>query len=108
MSTTYILQNQEGYFLAKSGEWVDGREPSRLFKTAHQDEASNHLFEVNSKDIHLRIHTVICEATPKGLPMIPDDILPHLAATPTENEQEELETDTARAQQTSQNEFLAL
>ena len=81
MSITYILQNQEGYFLAKSGEWLDGREPSRLFKTIHQDEASNQLFEVNSKNINLRINRIACETTPKGLPIIPDDILPALTET---------------------------
>ena len=72
----YILQNQEGYFLAKSGQWTDGREPSQLFRTAHQDEAANQLFEVNSRDYSLRIKMVNCETNPKGIPIIAEEQLP--------------------------------
>ncbi len=72
----YILQNQEGYFLSKSGEWTDGREASQLFRTLHRDEAVNQLFEVNSRDFSLRITLLECEATSKNLPIITEDQLP--------------------------------
>ncbi len=72
----YILQNQEGYFLSKSAEWIDGREPSQLFRTLHRDEAVNQLFEVNSRDFSLRITLLECEATAKNLPIITEDQLP--------------------------------
>lgn len=72
----YILHNQKGYFLARSGEWVDGREPAQLFKTQHHDAALNQLFEVNNRDVSLRITVMNCAVTPKGLPIIPADPLP--------------------------------
>lgn len=72
----FILQNQDGYFLSKSGEWLDGREPTSLFRTLHRDEAVNQLFEINSQDYSLRITIVSCEQTPKKLPIIPDELLP--------------------------------
>ncbi|MGH1486792.1 MAG: hypothetical protein ACRBCI_11270 [Cellvibrionaceae bacterium] len=88
----YILQNQEGYFLAKSGEWVDGREPSQLFRAKHHDEAVNQLFEVNSKDFTLRITMMNCETTPKGLPLIPEDQLPPPLTATSDELAEEKET----------------
>lgn len=89
----YILQNQNGYFLTKSKEWTDGREPNLLFRTQHKDEAVNELFEVNSKDYTLRLKILSCEVTPKKVPVIPDELLPPPLfaneATPDENTQTE-------------------
>lgn len=77
----YIIRNQDGYFLAKPGlskcgEWADGREPSYLFRTQYRDEATNQLFETNSKDFSLRLSVVECDTNSKGLPIIPDELLP--------------------------------
>ena len=88
----YILQNQDGYFLAKSGEWVDGREPSQLFKTNHHDEAVNQLFEVNSRDYSLRITMMICEPNTKGQPIIPEDQLPPILAPILDSSEDEKTT----------------
>lgn len=72
----YILHNQDGYFLTKSGDWSDGRELAPLFKTIHKDEAMNQLFEANSKDYNLRISILECEINSKKMPLIPDEKLP--------------------------------
>lgn len=72
----FILQNQDGYFLSKSGEWLDGREPSALFRTTLKDEAVNQLFETNSKDYSLRIAILECEANLKKHPVIATEHLP--------------------------------
>lgn len=72
----FILQNQDGYFLSKSGEWLDGREPVALYRTVYKDEAVNQLFETNSQDYNLRINIISCEANPKKIPIIADELLP--------------------------------
>lgn len=76
MSDVYILQNQAKLFLGKQKDWLDGTDPSSLYKTPHKDEAINLMFEVSSKDYTQRIHTVSCGVNDKGLPVIPQDILP--------------------------------
>jgi hypothetical protein len=87
----YILQNQNGYFLAKSGAWVDGREPRQLFRTAHKDEAANQRFEATSNDFTLRLITLDCEVSDKGLPLISADLLPPpLLVEDLDNSQESL------------------
>lgn len=88
----YILQNQDGYFLAKSGQWVDGREPVQLFRTVHNDEAVNQMFETNSRDFSLRISIMTCEVSSKGWPVIPEDQLP--PPLPTEETTEPSEEHT--------------
>jgi hypothetical protein len=72
----FIIQNQDGYFLAKSGEWLDGREPGQLFKTLLKDEAVNQMFEANSRDYNLRLSLLECEINSKKQPHIPEDKLP--------------------------------
>jgi len=82
----YILHNQDGYFLTKSGDWADGRELATLYKTIHKDEAINQLFEVNSKDYNLRISLLECEVNSKKQPLIPADKLPPAAEEPATND----------------------
>ena len=70
MSTLFILQNQQGYFLKKvcadkNSEWIDGREPQLVFHTQHKDEAINMLVETNSQDITLRIRVKECKINAK-------------------------------------------
>jgi hypothetical protein len=72
----YILHNQYGYFLTKSGTWSDGRELPPLFKTIHKDEAINQLFETNSRDYKLRLSLLECETNSKKMPLIPVEKLP--------------------------------
>ena len=76
MNDVFVLQNAEGYFLNKSGEWQDGRDPASLYRTPHKDEAMNQLFEVNSRDITLRLKIVCCEVNHKKIPQLDPSILP--------------------------------
>ncbi len=64
--------------MAKDQQWVDGRDARLLYRTTYKDEALNQLFEVNSKDVNLRIKLVECELNEKGNPVIDDDWLPAL------------------------------
>lgn len=81
MSTLFILQNQQGYFLKKVGadkqrEWIDGQEPQQLFRTMHKDEAVNMLVETNTQDVELRIQVREYDNNGKNQPIIPADDLP--------------------------------
>ena len=96
MSTYYLLQNQQGYFLGGKGlnskglnsknsgknkierhyEWLDGQEAQALFRSTHKDEAINLQFEVNSQDVELRIFIKEYAMNSKGLPDIPSEDLP--------------------------------
>jgi hypothetical protein len=76
MSELFILQNQEKLFLGKQNNWLDGREPGALFKTAYKDEAINQMFEASSKDYRQRIKIIGCSANEKGLPVIDPEIMP--------------------------------
>lgn len=76
MSDVYILQNQAALLLGKQKDWLDGRDPASLFKTPHKDEAINLMFETSSKDYTQRIHIVQCALNEKGIPIIPQEILP--------------------------------
>ncbi len=57
-SNVFVVTNQNGHFLNKHREWVDGREPRLLFRSPHKDEAINLVFEMSSKDIDLRAEAV--------------------------------------------------
>jgi len=50
----FVIRNHLGQFWTRAGEWVDGREPQRLLKIKHRDEAVNQLVELSAKDIDLR------------------------------------------------------
>ena len=76
MQNLFLIHNQDGYFLGKSGDWLDGREPTQLFRTPHKDEAVNELFEANSKDVELRLSLLECTAKNRLIPTIPQDKMP--------------------------------
>lgn len=81
MSTLYVLQNQDGYFLKKVGadkskEWVDGQDAGQLFRTVHKDEALNMLVETNSQNVELRISVEAYDSNGKNHPIIPSEALP--------------------------------
>ncbi|WP_444943177.1 hypothetical protein ACJJIK_14645 [Microbulbifer sp. ZKSA006] len=80
MSHVYVLTNQHQQFLSKSGEWTDGREPNKLFRSEHKDVAINQMFEANTRDVNLRIELLSCELNPKGHPQIPEEALAPLSA----------------------------
>jgi hypothetical protein len=76
MTELFILQNQQQLFLGKHNNWVDGRDPSAVFKTAYKDEAINQMVETSSKDYQQRIRIINCSSNDKGLPVIDPAILP--------------------------------
>lgn len=67
---SFIVRNQLGQFWTRAGEWVDGREPQRLMKFKHRDEAVNQLVELSAKDIDLRGEVASCELGERGEPQI--------------------------------------
>ncbi len=79
MSNVFLLQNQYQQLLSKQGEWVDGREASTLFRTAHRDEALNQMIETNARDYTLRMKILECPLNDRGLPLLQDEDLPPLA-----------------------------
>lgn len=76
MTELFILQNQDNLFFGKQKEWLDGRDTAALYKTPFKDEAVNQMFEISSKDYTQRIKVLTCAASDKGLPLIPEDLLP--------------------------------
>lgn len=66
----FVIQNQLGQFWTRSGEWVDGREPQRLLKLKHRDEAVNQLVELSAKDIELRGEILACALNAKNEPEV--------------------------------------
>ncbi|WP_341936661.1 hypothetical protein [Marinimicrobium sp. C2-29] len=73
MTELYILQNQEGLFLGKQKDWLDGRDRGALYKTPHRDEAVNLKVEVSAKDFEQRITIHSCQTDERGLPVIGAD-----------------------------------
>ncbi|MEM8943526.1 MAG: hypothetical protein AAGC91_15350 [Pseudomonadota bacterium] len=69
-STAYVVTNQQGQFWTRSKQWVDGREPKRLLKLKHHDEAVNLLVELSAKDIELRGFVVAVELAESGEPVV--------------------------------------
>jgi hypothetical protein len=66
----FVIRNQLGQFWTRASEWVDGREPQRLLKLKHHDEAINQLVELSSKDIDLRGEIVDCALNERGEPIV--------------------------------------
>ena len=83
MSTVFLLQNQRKQLLGKSGDWLDGRTPTTLYRSAHKDEALNQQFEAGSKDYSLRITMIVCELNTKKQPIIAADNLPEAISEAT-------------------------
>ncbi|MFA0791330.1 hypothetical protein ACCI51_12305 [Microbulbifer echini] len=75
MSHVYVLTNQHQQFLSKSGEWLDGREPNKLFRSEFKDVAINQMFEANTRDVSLRIELLRCALNTKAQPLIPEEAL---------------------------------
>ncbi len=75
----FIIRNQLGQFWIRAGEWVDGREPQRILKLRHRDEAVNLLVELSAKDIDLRGEVIESDLDHRGEPEV--EVSAH--ATPT-------------------------
>lgn len=95
MTTLYIITNQNGHFWGRSKQWVDGRDARALYRSPHEDEAMNTLFELSAKDVELRGKVTAASVNEKGLPEVDISDIP-LPTTDTEDvAQEHTETKTA-------------
>ena len=97
MSQVFILQNQDGYFLSKQKEWVDGRDASQLYRSPHRDEALNQMVEVNAKDYTQRITIVDCQLNEKRHPQLDPEKLPEPKVEAANDEEVALTDDTEDA-----------
>ena len=91
MHNLFLIHNQDGYFLGKSGDWLDGREPTQLFRTQHKDEAVNQLFEANSPNVEWRLSILECPAKSRLIPDIPEEKMPPPLLKPNKEEASEEE-----------------
>ncbi|MFS1525102.1 hypothetical protein ACL7TT_13500 [Microbulbifer sp. 2304DJ12-6] len=88
MIHVYVLTNQHQQFLSKSGEWLDGREPNKLFRSEHKDVTINQMFEANTRDVSLRIELLQCDLNNKGQPLIPTEALADASGADPQDEPE--------------------
>ncbi len=70
MATIFVIQNQNGHYLGKQQQWLDGRDRRLLFRTVHSDEVANVIFEQSSKDIQLRAQALACELDDSNQPIV--------------------------------------
>jgi len=97
--TAYLLRNQLGQYWARSREWADGREPQRLLKHKHRDEALNLLVELSAKDIDLRGEIIACELGERGEPVV--EVSEHQTLTLAEKAAAEAANSAASEEQDS-------
>ena len=76
MTKLFIIRNQNGQYLSKQQEWLDGGDRNALYRTVHRDEAINTVFEVSSRDIYLRAEALACDADARGNPLLGDSAVP--------------------------------
>ncbi len=89
----FIIRNQIGQFWIRAGEWVDGREPQRIMKLKHRDEAVNLLVELSAKDVALRGEILPCTLDERGEPAV------EISAHPTPTLAEKAAAQAALAEQ---------
>lgn len=101
-NTVFVVKNQQGLYLSKQQEWVDGADNHSLYRTRHRDEAINTVFEVSSRDIYLRAETVICELDHKGNPALAtaEALTPARAAQIARQQNADLEDEPVPAEET--------
>ncbi len=75
----FVIRNQLQQYWTRAGEWVDGREPQRLLKFRHRDEALNQLVELSARDIDLRGEVLRADVGERGEPAV--DPSEHLTPT---------------------------
>ncbi|MEO1080490.1 MAG: hypothetical protein AAFY29_13105 [Pseudomonadota bacterium] len=66
----FVIRNQLQQFWTRAGDWVDGREPQRLLKFRHRDEALNQLVELSARDITLRGEVLRADIGERGEPIV--------------------------------------
>ena len=100
MTQRFVIRNQDGYYLSKSKEWVDGRNPAVVVNLLHYDQALNELIEANSKDIWVRGSVLEVEANQKGrvqleiiVPEVQEQLPVDLAEEVASNDVDESGTD---------------
>jgi len=70
VKTVFVIRNQNGHYLGRNGEWLDGSHVPGLFRTEHRDVAMNELVEVNLRDFDLRGEIVGFEAEAGDYPVV--------------------------------------
>jgi hypothetical protein len=70
VKTVFVIRNQNGHYLGRNGEWLDGSHVPGLFRTEHRDVAMNELVEVNLRDFDLRGEIIGCEAEAGEYPVV--------------------------------------
>jgi hypothetical protein len=70
MTDVFVIRDQNGHYWGKSKQWVDGSEARTVFRTRHNDEAINLLFELSSKNIELRGEVVGATLNQRGDPQV--------------------------------------
>jgi hypothetical protein len=105
-NTVFVVKNQQGLYLTKQQEWVDGADNHGLYRTRHRDEAINTVFEVSSRDIYLRAETVICDLDAKGNPALAtaETVTPARAAQIARQQNADLEDEPAPAEEVAPDE----
>lgn len=68
MSNVFILQNYDGRYFDKHGQWVTAGETATFYRTPHKDEAINQRLELTVRHPELRITIVNCTLDEKGRP----------------------------------------
>lgn len=66
MTEVFLLKNQHGNFLEKSGEWVNPTQSKSLYRTLHRDEAINQKVELAVKNADLRVEITTGQVGPEG------------------------------------------
>lgn len=66
MTEVFLLKNQHGNFLEKSGEWVNPTQSKSLYRTLHKDEAINQKVELAVKNADLRVEITTGQVSPEG------------------------------------------
>lgn len=70
---SYLIKNQDGYFLCKSGAWADCTQKQLFFRTSQRDDALNKMVEVNSSDYELRLRVLVVKNDERGNFVIPEN-----------------------------------
>jgi len=83
VKTVFVIRNQNGHYLGRNGEWLDGSHVPGLFRTEHRDVAMNELVEVNLRDFDLRGEIIGCEAEAGEYPVV--EVLNPIVMIPEEN-----------------------
>ena len=96
MTDVFVVRNQLGHYWGKSKIWVDGSNPRTVMRARYQDEATNTLFELSSKDIALRGEVIAVALNERGEPDIEPSQIP-LPRDPTQDEPEQDEPTPAAA-----------